>query len=367
MRRIVFAMLSMLVSLPLMAQDVYEVLRQGGEGYAEVLPGKPLQFPQDHLSHPAYRIEWWYVTANLNDSEGRPWGLHWTLFRQALKPDGDPDGWNSNQVWMAHAALTTPEDHRYEERFARGGIGQAGVSSSGGRFHAWLDDWQLQGDGAEPLPGTLSFRLKDSHVRLQMMADTPWILQGNAGYSLKSAQGQASYYYSQPHIKITGFIEHGGDTVEVSGMGWLDREWSSQPLAENQPGWDWFSLHLDDGSALMIYRLRHEATADNDIPGADWLSGALISPSGEAKALHTTDIQLSVMEWLDVERKARDDFRLPLVWSLSLPGLGDRYKWKIYAPRPDHWLATAFPYWEGPVIAEGSNMGIGYMELTGYE
>ena len=351
------------------ADDVYDVLRQGDPGYAQVVPSKTLEFPRDHLSHPAYRIEWWYLTANLIDEQGRDWGLHWTLFRQALNAAGDPTGWTSNQVWMAHAALSTPTGHFYEERFARGGIGQAGVAINNGRFDAWLDDWQLQGNGPEPLPGTLRFRLGDTTVRLQLDMNTPWILQGDRGYSLKSAQGQASYYYSQPHIQVSGVIEQAGRNIKVSGLGWLDRERSSQPLADNQPGWDWISLHLQDGSALMVYRLRHDSNADQQQRNThrnDWLRGTWISPGGDTQPLSADDIQLKPLEYRKVERTGNTSVELPLVWSLALPAMGADYRWTIRAPDPNHWLATAFPYWEGPVVAEGTNPGVGYLELTGY-
>jgi len=363
------AMLLMLASTS-WATDVYEVLRRGGTGYAEVLPGKTLEFPRDHLPHADYRIEWWYLTANLIDNRGRDWGLHWTLFRQALNADGNPQGWNSNQIWMAHAALSTPDGHVYEERFARGGIGQAGVKIKESRFDAWLDDWQLQGDGPAPLPGTLTIRLQGISARLYLGMDTPWVLQGDQGYSQRSSQGHASYYYSQPHIQVSGMIEQPGQSVTVSGSGWLDREWSSQLLAENQPGWDWFSLHLQDGSALMVYRSR-----DNTAGGAQgigdqrnngWVTGAWITPGGEAQALTADDIRLRPLENRPVHRKQQAPLQLPLVWSLALPAKGPEYRWIIRATDPNHWLATAFPYWEGPVIAEGDNPGVGYLEMTGY-
>jgi predicted secreted hydrolase len=352
------------------ADDVYRVLRQSGAGFAEVLPGKRLDFPRDHLPHTDYRIEWWYLTANLVDHRGLDWGLHWTLFRQALNSDGNPQGWNSNQIWMAHAALSTPDGHVYEQRFARGGIGQAGVEINDGRFTAWLDDWELQGDGPEPLPGTLNTRLQDFNVRLSLDMATPWVLHGDQGYSQKSAQGQASYYYSQPHVQVAGIIQRAGESVKVSGPGWLDREWSSQPLADNQPGWDWFSLHLNDGSALMVYRLRHSSTGRAGIRGDqgddDWVSGTWISPEGDAQALSADDIHLRPLEKREVQRNQQEAVHLPLVWSLALPGKGEAYRWRIRAPDPDHWLATTFPYWEGPIVAEGVNPGVGYLEMTGY-
>ena len=89
-------------------------------------PDPPLQFPADHGAHPDYRIEWWYLTANLTGPDGTPYGLQWTLFRSALAPR-DGQGWDDPQLWMGHAAVTTPDAHFVTERLARGGIGQAGV------------------------------------------------------------------------------------------------------------------------------------------------------------------------------------------------------------------------------------------------
>mgnify|MGYP001828033249 CR=1 FL=1 len=370
-RGLVFATLLLLMTTSVGREnDVYQLLRRGGADYQQVLPGRILEFPRDHLSHPGYRIEWWYLTANLIDTHGHAWGLHWTLFRQALNADGNPQGWNSNQVWMAHAALSTPNGHRYQQRFARGGIDQAGVAIDDGRFQAWLDDWQLTGDGPEPLPGTLVVRMREISARLDLSMDTPWVLHGDRGYSQKSAQGQASYYYSQPHVQVTGVIDLAGKKVSVRGQGWFDREWSSQPLAENQPGWDWFSLHFRDGSALMVFRLRQEiADDDSDVAighSGDWVSGTWINPNGDSRALSADDIRLRPLKERMVQREQQEPLALPLVWSLALPGMGGDYQWIIRAPDPQHWLATSFPYWEGPVVAEGANPGVGYLELTGY-
>ena len=112
-----------------LAQDAYQLLRSDPAGYAAVEPRKGLSFPIDHLPHKAFKIEWWYLTANLKDESGEDYGVHWTLFRQAMSPEPDPGDWQSNQVWMAHTALSLPDRFVYEERFARGGIGQADVRS----------------------------------------------------------------------------------------------------------------------------------------------------------------------------------------------------------------------------------------------
>src|SRR5258707_781268 len=61
-------------------------LGMDASGFAPVIPGGIFVFPADHGPHPDYRIEWWYVTANLMDSAGVAYGAQWTLFRQATQP-----------------------------------------------------------------------------------------------------------------------------------------------------------------------------------------------------------------------------------------------------------------------------------------
>src|SRR3979490_2835458 len=118
-------------------------LGMSGQGFAPVTPGKTFSFPADHGPHPDFRIEWWYVTANLVDSTGAAHGAQWTLFRLASRPGAQAEGWANQQIWMGHAAVTRADTHRYSEAFARGGGGQAGVEVK--PFLAWIDCWQMRG------------------------------------------------------------------------------------------------------------------------------------------------------------------------------------------------------------------------------
>ncbi len=361
--RILF-LIGLIFAAPLaQAKDALGDLRERGEGYAQVIPGKSLEFPRDHGAHPDFRIEWWYLTANLKDREGRDWGVQWTLFRQALSPQPVSEGWHSNQVWMAHAAITTPDGHFHEQRFARGGIGQAGVApvSAGGRFNAWMDDWEWRSGGASPFPARLKFSVDDREIILLIEATGEPVANGVDGYSQKSAQGQASYYYSQPHIRVRGFVNRGLEKTYLSGQGWLDREWSSQALAENQQGWDWFSLHLDDGHKLMVYQLRHD-------DGEHWLSGSWIDPRGDSRMLDRNAIDLRSIRIGEIETGDAESLELPMEWQLAL--VGQDRSWRIRPLYDQQWMDTSFPYWEGVVLVEdeqGAPSGIGYMELTGYE
>ncbi len=312
-------------------------------------PQRPaaFSFPADHGPHPDYRIEWWYLTANLQADDGTDYGLQWTLFRTALAV-GEGDGWTSPQLWMGHAAVTTPDAHYVTERLARGGIGQAGVTAA--PFEAWIDDWQLAGPNFDDLRMTASG--PDFSYDMELTAQGPLIFHGEDGYSVKSAEGQASYYYSQPFYAIEGILNLPNGEVAVTGQAWLDREWSSQPLSENQTGWDWFSLSLEEGK-LMGFRLRQ--TDDTYYTAATW-----IAPNGETTAYPDGAFTAEPTNTTSVN--GRD---VPTGWSVQL---GDRgVDVDVYAINPQAWMTTSIPYWEGPVVIEGSHQGRGYLEMTGYE
>jgi predicted secreted hydrolase len=325
-----------------------------GEGFAAVVPGKKLAFPADHGAHPDFRIEWWYVTANLADATGAAYGAQWTLFRQAMTGGQQAEGWANQQIWMAHAAVSRADMHRFSETFARGGVGQAGVEAV--PFHAWIDAWQMQGragmnsDTMSPLELTAAGA--DFAYVLRLEADHALVLQGNDGYSVKSEQGQASYYYSQPYFRAAGRITIDDKPAEVTGQAWLDREWSSQPLAADQTGWDWLSLHFTGGEKLMLFRLR-------ETNGHHFVSGKWFSPDGQGRPVASADIVMSPKAWTDVAGR-----RIPTSWDIAIPSLALAIS--CLPVNPKCWMGTRFPYWEGPIRISGSHGGVGYLEMTGY-
>ncbi len=330
------------------------------EGFEPVKAGSALRFPDDHLPHPQFRIEWWYVTANLKDQQGRDWGVQWTLFRQAMQPQNEDqaaDGWASAQVWLGHAALSNENLHLYADRLARGGIGQAGVSAA--PFDAWIDHWSLT--APDEVSTEVAARLGDLRVRaeadsfaydLRLRSDGPLVLHGDAGLSRKSQGRQASYYYSQPFYRVEGMLEVEGEPVSVTGQAWLDREWSSQPLAADQRGWDWFSLHLEEGSKLMLFRLRSDT-------GSPFASGSWTTADGTTEAIDSSKIFMQEQEHQRVAGR-----KLPVSWRLRIPSRN--VDLQVKALNAQAWMGTSIPYWEGPVRISGSHDGKGYLEMTGY-
>ena len=295
-------------SRPARAQG-FAGLGMNGSGFASVTPGKVFAFPADHGPHPDYRIEWWYVTANLVDAAGVAYGAQWTLFRQAMQPGAQHGGWANQQIWMGHAAVTRADAHRFSETFARGGVGQAGVEAK--PFQAWIDSWQMRGldsmRDATLAPLELTASGADFSYKLRLDTDQPLVLQGDAGYSRKSErEARASYYFSQPYFKVAGSVTLNDKPVDVSGQAWMDREWSSQPLASDQTGWDWFSLHLNDNEKLMLFRLRQT-------DGHDYVSGNWIE-DGRSGELASTDIKMRPTAWTGIEKR-----QVPTGWNIEIP------------------------------------------------
>ncbi|CZF78718.1 Hydroxyneurosporene synthase (CrtC) [Grimontia celer] len=329
---------------------VAALVAANADEFAKVVPGTDIQFPIDYGSHDDFRQEWWYVTGNLQDESGNQYGIQWTLFRSALSP-AMGEGWENNQIFMAHAVVTSKEGVYSAERFSRGGIGQAGVADK--PFNVWLDNWQWRGKGDKPFPAKLQAADKDFSFKLAMSQTLPEILQGDNGYSQKHAEkGVASYYFSVPAVAMEGVLELGGKSVKVSGKGWVDREWSTEALSEDQLGWDWFSIHLDDGRSLMVVQVRGEQ--------APYRFGSITSSTGLSTTLNNSDIDLVPIAFA----KMPTGRHLPIKWQVKVPSHDI-----LLTTKPVHeqnWLPFTFPYWEGPILINGSASGIGFMEATGY-
>lgn len=327
------------------------------EGFAVPERGHVFDFPADHAAHPQYRIEWWYLTAVLEDDQGTRYGAQWTLFRSALEPRGG-DGLETPQLWMGHAAVTTPQAHYHAERLGRGGLSVAGAEAE--PFRAYIDEWVMQSASArldtdaDALSALdLTARGEDFAYTLQLDATGPLVFHGDNGFSVKSATGQASYYYTQPFYQVRGVLDLPNGPVEVTGQAWLDREYSSQPLAETQTGWDWVSFHLDSGEKLMGFQLRQS-------DGSVYTAASWIEPDGRLTAFEDGELTLTPLETEIVAGGS-----VPVRWRVELPARA--LDVEIDAINRQSWMPTLFSYWEGPVEITGSHTGQGYLEMTGYE
>ncbi len=337
---------------------------QEAAGFARPQGPRPLLFPADHGPHPDYRHEWWYVTGNLESEAGRHFGFQATFFRFALAPEPPrlASRWATRQLWMAHFAVTDTAAGRFHhfERFSRGALGLAGARAQ--PFRVWLEDWALTGvdGGFDELQARLAAEGVAVDLRLELAK--PLVLQGERGYSRKGAEpGNASYYYSAPRLEATGEVATPDGRHRVSGTAWIDREWGTSALSEGQSGWDWFSLQLDSGRELMLYRLRREDGSTDPRSAGVW-----IDRQGRSRPLDWGDLTLEVLErWESPD----DEATYPARWRLEYPEEG--LELTIEPTLADQELRGGFRYWEGAVrargrSAEGPVSGSGYVELTGY-
>lgn len=338
-------------------------------GFARAMGPRSFEWPADHGPHPEYRTEWWYVTANLNDAEGRRFGLQLTFFRNALAPDTPrrESDWNTNQVWLAHAALTDVRGGRHleAERVARGAAELAGGFAQ--PFRVWLDEWELRSvsrsSGPEsPFPIELNVRTDEWSVGLTLESVKEAVLQGESGYSPKGPEpGNASYYYSYTRMVAGGRVEVAGERFQVEGLAWMDREWSTSALGPEHLGWDWFSLQLSDQRELMFFELRRRDGSPDPFD-----HGALVDPDGSTRPLGPDAVRIATLgSW----ESPLDGARYPSGWRLEAPALD--IDLEVRPLVRDQEMNLTFRYWEGAVRVTGSGLegpveGRGYVELTGY-
>jgi predicted secreted hydrolase len=345
------------------ASQLSELLNEEDDsGFAKALTVRPFTFPDDHGPHEAFRNEWWYITGNLDDEEGRRFGFEITIFRFSLTPRPllADSAWRTNQVYIAHLAVTDADRDRFlvAERYSRGALGLAGARVE--PFRVWVDDWAIfsAGDGA-----TWAIRAADGDIALDLELEPlrEPVLNGDAGLSRKSSSiDSASYYYSITRMQTAGTLSIDGESHAVSGLSWLDREWSTSALAADQVGWDWFALQLSDGTDLMLYNIRkQDGSADESS------SGTISFPDNRSERLYPSDFEIVVRDlWTSPEGG-----EYPSRWTVRLPERN--LELDIVPVIADQELFTTVRYWEGAVNITGRHddrpvSGRGYVELTGY-
>ena len=326
--------------------------------YAQVKPGHELQFPRDHGSHGQFRTEWWYLTGWVKDESGRELGVQITFFRNRPRvAEANPSRFAPRQLLFAHAALADPAIGKllHDQRAARAGFGLAEAQE--GRTEVAIDDWSLRQttDGY-----SARIAAREFEYALEFKLTQPVLLQGAGGLSRKGPEpAQASYYYSQPHLAVTGSIMLGGKKRVVQGEAWLDHEWSSEYLAAQAQGWDWIGLNLADGGALMAFRIRDKQG------GTLWAGGSLRAADGRVRVFEPREISfLPLRRW----RSPRTQTEYPVALRVRAGDMEFDLVPLMDDQELDSRASTGTIYWEGAVSARTGDklLGRGYLELTGY-
>jgi len=327
--------------------------------FAPVNPGTKLSFPRDFGAHPDFRTEWWYATGWLQTADGKPLGFQVTFFRSATEHERhNPSQFAPKQLIVAHAALSDPAVGKlqHDQRVARAGFGLAQTSES--TTDIKLGKWSMRRYTNGMYRVTLPAR--DFSFDLTLSPTQPVLLQGVNGYSRKGPKPeQASHYYSEPHLQVSGTLTRNGKPIVVSGTAWLDHEWSSTVLDTKAVGWDWVGVNLDDGRALMAFRIR---AADGS---SLWQHASLREKDGRLQQFNGDAIRFTpVRSW----RSPRTQASYPVELTLEI----DQQRWQIRPLQDDQELdsrqSTGAVYWEGAITLErdGRRAGRGYLEMTGY-
>jgi predicted secreted hydrolase len=339
--------------------NIGNVLGGSTQGFMRAEQARTFSFPEDHGMHAGFRNEWWYLTGNLETNEGRRFGYQLTFFNVALPQDSEQtevvSAWQSDRIWMAHAALTDVENNQHYalERFSRENPSLAGAQAS--PFKVWVENWQLESEMEAEFPWHLAMEDEAFSLDLNLSSSKDLVLQGENGLSQKSPElGNASYYYSFTRLQTEGILRIQDEVFQLSGDSWLDREWSSSALAEDQTGWDWFSLQFDDGEELMYYQLRDaDGNAHSNSQG-NWTDAF-----SQQTLLRATDIQLEEKQfWV-----SPSGITYTTQWEVSYK----EQRWIVQAVMDDQLMALSLEYWEGAVdimLADSmENIGHGYLEM----
>jgi predicted secreted hydrolase len=326
---------------------------------AAVEAGHALEFPRDYGSHAQFGIEWWYLTGWLETAAHERLGFQITFFRSRQgSADGNPSAFAPRQLLIAHCAISDPaRGHPWQDqRIRRAGMGLA--EAQAGDTRVWIDDWRLERRGALYLA---ELAAEDFALHLQFQVTQPTLLNGVAGYSQKGPAPQsASYYYSQPHLRVSGSIARGARRDAVTGEAWLDHEWSSQYLDAAADGWDWVGLNLDDGGALMAFRIRdHQGHAY-------WAGATLRDAYGQVHSFGPGDVSfITGRRW----RSPRSGTSYPVALRVRVGPRQFDLEPLLDDQEIDMRLSSGVIYWEGAVsVQDGARrIGAGYLELTGYE
>lgn len=345
------------------------------EGYLRATGPREFIFPDDHGPHPGFRTEWWYYTGNLFTEEGRQFGYQFTIFRSQMSPpdSGASDkayyeDWNTNQLYLGHFAISdvANEDHIFEERYSRGAAGLAGSKADPHRI--WLEDWEISRiktttEDDKNFPVNITAKMENgASLDLNITPAKPLVLQGEDGYDPKGPEeGNASYYLAFTRMDTEGVVTKDGIEYDVEGYSWMDHEWSTSALGEEQEGWDWFSIQLSNNYEIMYYQLRN---SDGSV--SKFTNGSIIDPEGNKTNFKTGDVNLQV---LDNWKSPHSNAEYPSQWKLTIP---DRnIELQLSTIFPDQEMDVSVRYFEGVLDIDGvmndeNITGNGFIEMTGY-
>lgn len=337
--------------------------------YKKALPGYKFSFPRDHASHEEFKTEWWYYTGHLKSEDGDKYGYELTFFRSGVSPSQREQAKSRAQqnahsnVYLAHFAISDIKNKKFYfyEKLTRSGLSLGTASKT--VLHVYNDGWRVDEAGDAMM---LTADSEKNGIKLLLSSKKPPIIHGKNGVSQKAdCIGCASHYYSLTRMDTRGLLFIDGKEKRVTGTSWMDHEFGSNQLTEEQTGWDWFSLQLSDNTELMLYIMRKkDGSLDKNS------SGTIIGADGKTEHLSLSQFKITAKnKWSSP--KSRGVY--PMNWDVEVPS--KQIKLQVNSDFEQQELVTKrstdVTYWEGSSTITGTKMGKpitgeGYVEMTGY-
>lgn len=306
----------------------------------------PVSLPADDGPHDV-TTEWWYFNGHLSSGGPEPLiAFHFVIFKvTAALIDGTG--------LMGHLTFTdlSTGEHTFEERLS------LYIPTGGGGFSLQMADWYMSGaDGSF----SIAAGMDNTRFDLRLTALKPAVIHpGPDGDGLVYYSPQdVSYYYSYTRLAAEGTLTIDGIETAASGTVWMDHQWGDFQI--DPAGWDWFSLHLDDGTELMLATVRGDEIVKTGL-------GTFVDTEGTATAV-TAEVTP-----LDQWTSEATGGTYPLGWTVLVPEMGISLTIKPVTAdaEVDPQTQNVPTYWEGPITASGTRegqaiSGTGFAELVGY-
>ncbi|WP_291013476.1 carotenoid 1,2-hydratase [Hydrogenophaga sp.] len=357
-----------LLLAPVLAQTPHQQEYQPGSA----LTPRPLRFPRDHGTHNETRTEWWYLTGHAQTADGRSFGFQVTFFRSRVDAAQTLQSrLAAKQLLFAHAAITDLQGKEllHDQRIARWN-GELPLQRERGVFarvddlQVVLRDWFMKRDAV----GAYRTEVVGDGFAISLRA-TPTqaiLLQGDQGFSRKGPDpSQASFYVTHPQLAVQGALTLRGQRLTVTGLAWLDHEWSEAILHPDAVGWDWIGMNLANGDSLTAFELRRADGSALWAGGSYRAQASAQNPHG-ARSFATGEVRFTPQRfWTSPLTRAR----YPVEWRVDTPSGRFTVRALLEAQELDSRSSTGTVYWEGLsdlFDQSGQRVGRGYLEMTGY-
>lgn len=329
-----------------------------------------VELPRDLYAHPNVQTEWWYYTGHCETASQKRFGFEFVFFKRRTDLDRFgvvPLRLLANPLYLAHFAITEIDRKRfrYSHRKSANGPFDLRASASEESFYLRLGDWTIsEAEETHVLRATLE---DDLIFEAVLKNAKPVVLNGHEGIGVNfKDEGEASRYFSFTRMNVEGNITWRGVTEKFTGSAWMDREFGTWRTTENQKGWDWLSIQLNDKTEVMVYHFRN---SKGEL--APFSSGTYVDRAGQFTHLKREDF---LLEPISFWKSPHTDVLYPSGWGLKIPRFDVDVVIKpvMEDQELDTRGTTMIVYWEGACDVVGQNKGkdakgMAYAELVGYD